>query len=60
MASQDLLEALLAEEPPALQQVQSPEQEKRPTLVEGSFHHVKVTLNEDQKYSRDGRKNTSK
>lgn len=37
MASQDLLEALLAEEPPALQQVQSPEQEKRPTLVEGSF-----------------------
>ena len=37
MASHNLLESLLVEEPPALQPVQSPEQEKRPTLVEGSF-----------------------
>ena len=37
MASQDLLEALLAEEPPTLQQVQSSKREKQPTLVEGSF-----------------------
>ena len=37
MANHDLLEALLVEEPPDLQPVQSPEQEKQPTLVEGSF-----------------------
>lgn len=34
MAAQN---AVLAEEPPALQPVQSPEQEKQPTLVEGHF-----------------------
>ena len=37
MAGQDLLEKLLVEEQPALQTVQSKEQQKRPTLVEGSF-----------------------
>ena len=34
MASQDLM---VVEQPPALQPVQSPVQEKQPTLVEGSF-----------------------